>query len=643
MLRLAFLLILCGVEVSAQTTLLAKNSIWKYKADGTDQGSIWRNASFNDSNWPSGPTEMGFGDSGEATVIGQASNGYITFYFRKKIKIDNPTQFCGIDLKLWRDDGAVVYLNNTEVWRSNMPSGTIGYLTPASGTASDDGNTAQVLSLPTSAFVNDTNTIAVEIHQASASSSDVSFNFEIIGQSNQITRGPYWAISDSLATVRWRTSCPTDSRIVIGNQVFTDITSTTEHIVHLRQLIPNTAYTYQIGSTTQLFPNDTNYHIHTTPLRGTYSRPIEVIGFGDFGVSSIAQDRVEKALPQTADVWQWYGDNAYSNGTAAEYEAHVFGNHYKNHFPKLNLMPSRGNHDGGASSAANQTGPYFEYFFYPTQGQYGGVASNTKAYYAYTIGHTHHIVLESYEAAFRTTNGAMANWLRQDLQADTSRWRIVYFHHPPFSKGSHNSDTEADMAQMRQNIVPILEEYDVDVVLSGHSHGYERTWLIHDFNGTSSQFNDTHVAYPGQGFPSVYEKNKRGTVYAVVGTGGISLGGAGGHKAMAFNVFNKFGYAQMTISRDSLWFKFIDTTRQVIDQFIIRKSLPCPQNQTISNSTTHQAVHLSGAQQSIISTKPLSNNTQIWYSAGKSVELHPGFQAPVGAQFRAFVEGCDPP
>ncbi|MCU0339780.1 MAG: hypothetical protein MUE30_07835, partial [Spirosomaceae bacterium] len=166
MLRFALLLILCGLEVSAQTVLLPQNTTWKYKADGTDQGTAWRSPSFNDNSWNSGTTEMGFGDSDENTVIGSASNGYITFYFRKKIAINNPAQFCTIDLRLWRDDGAVVYINNTEVWRSNMPSGTINYLTTAAGTASDDGNTMQTLALPTSYFVNDTNTIAVEIHQA---------------------------------------------------------------------------------------------------------------------------------------------------------------------------------------------------------------------------------------------------------------------------------------------------------------------------------------------------------------------------------------------------------------------------------------------------------------------------------------------
>lgn len=624
----------------AQVTLISQGSTWKYKADGSNQGTAWKNVSFNDQSWSSGKAELGFGDGGETTVIGAAANGFITFYFRKKFVVSTPTQYEQMLLSVWRDDGAIVYVNGQEVFRTNMPKDSVNYTTLASTNISDDGNTPQTIVLPPTLFVNDTNTIAVEVHQQSATSTDLSFDLSLLGQKLQITRGPYITIADSIGTIRWRTSIPTNAKVTIGALTFVSQDTTTEHVVHLKKLFPNTNYNYLIGSTSKNFPSDTNYHFRTAPLRGRYVRPVTVVGFGDFGISSNNQNQVEKALPQTADVWQWYGDNAYFAGSAAEYEDHVFGYHYKNHFPKLNLMPSRGNHDGGSSSAVNQTGPYFDYFTVPTQGQYGGVASNTKAYYSYTIGHTHHVVLESFEAEFRNPKGAMANWLRKDLEADTSRWCIVYFHHPPFSKGTHDSDAETEMVEMRQNILPILEQYDVDLVLGGHSHGYERSYLIHQFYGSSNDFKETNMINPGSGFPERYHKSdSRGTVYAVVGTGGMPLSGTGTHKAMAFSTFSHFGYAKIILGLDSLQFQFIDTTQQIIDQFIITKP-PCPTSLSITPPFTLPKVALYDASKTITATNTVGRNSTIWYSAGQSVEFLPGFSVVSGAVFKAFIKGC---
>jgi acid phosphatase type 7 len=458
-----------------------------------------------------------------------------------------------------------------------------------------------------------------------------------------ITRGPYLNNSDTKATIRWRTNIATNSVVTLGAQTFSDNFSTTEHIVKLTGLTPDTHYSYQIGSSDFTFPADSNYHFHTAPISGAFVRPVTVIGFGDFGVNTTPQNDVENVLPHKADIWQWYGDNAYPVGSAGDYETNTFGTHYLKHYPKLNLLPSLGNHDAVSASPTTQTGPYFDYFSLPSAGEYGGVASNTEAYYSYNYGHVHFIVLESTVASFRSPTGAMANWLRQDMQADNSRWRVVYFHHPPFSKGSHNSDTEIEMVEMRENVLPILEQYGADLVLSGHSHGYERSHLMHGFYGTSAQFNESYRLFPGTGFPNAYRKTNKGTVYAVVGTGGIGLGGTGIHKAMATSIFNKYGFAKMTFTRDSLWFQFIDASQQIADQFIIHKtSQACPDALTLT-SPPHSSTQLYKAHSIISSANQVMNNSTIWYSAGKSIELTPGFMVPQGSVFRAFIAGCDSP
>ncbi|MFT5106174.1 MAG: 3',5'-cyclic AMP phosphodiesterase CpdA [Verrucomicrobiales bacterium] len=64
----------------------------------------------------------------------------------------------------------------------------------------------------------------------------------------------------------------------------------------------------------------------------------------------------------------------------------------------------------------------------------------------------------------------MASWLENDLASTTQEWIFAFWHHPPYTKGSHNSDIEINLVQMRESFLPILESYCVDLVLGGHSH-----------------------------------------------------------------------------------------------------------------------------------------------------------------------------
>jgi len=165
---------------------------------------------------------------------------------------------------------------------------------------------------------------------------------------------------------------------------------------------------------------------------------------------------------------------------------------------------------------------------------------------------------------------------------------------------------------------------------------------MHGFYGTSSQFNDSYRLSTGTGFPEPYQKTNKGAVYAVVGTGGVALKGSGIHNAMVTSVFNKYGFVKMTITRDSLWFQFIGTDKQVLDQFIIRKVQPCP-DQLVFNSPPHLGTQSFEAHLTITSTNQTARGSVVSYSAGKSVELKAGFSTASGSIFQATVGGCNPP
>ncbi|HTN45643.1 MAG TPA: alkaline phosphatase PhoX [Flavipsychrobacter sp.] len=163
---------------------LAATSSWRYLDDGTDQGTVWVDSSFNDASWAFGPGKLGYSDNPVTTLSygPNASNKYITYYFRKPVYIaDTSTLTDTVELNILRDDGALVYINGIERVRTNMPAGTINYLTwaPTIVDNADETTYFQYL-LPNTVFKNGINTIAVEVHQRDGTSSDLGFDMSIL-------------------------------------------------------------------------------------------------------------------------------------------------------------------------------------------------------------------------------------------------------------------------------------------------------------------------------------------------------------------------------------------------------------------------------------------------------------------------------
>ncbi len=165
---------------SSNQTYLAAGSTWRYLDDGSDRGTTWRAASFDDSAWRSGRAQLGYGDGDETTTVSYGSNAsakHITTYFRTSFTVADASTISSLQLQLLRDDGAVVYVNGTQVVRSNMPTGTITSTTRASTTIAGAAETAFTsYSLSPAVLHTGTNVIAVEIHQADPTSSDISFD-----------------------------------------------------------------------------------------------------------------------------------------------------------------------------------------------------------------------------------------------------------------------------------------------------------------------------------------------------------------------------------------------------------------------------------------------------------------------------------
>jgi len=401
-----------------------------------------------------------------------------------------------------------------------------------------------------------------------------------------VTRGPYLQVgTPSSVTVRWRTDVAMAGRVRYGtdaanlSSVADEPVAGTDHVVRVGNLSPDTRYFYSVGTTTATLAAGPDHRFVTSPPPGA-SKPMRVWVIGDAGTGTTSQTAVRDAYAtyngsRETDLWLVLGDNAYNSGTDAEYQAKHFAI-YPSMLRSAVSWYTLGNHDAGTGSVGAH--PYQTMFSFPTAAEAGGVASGTKSYYAFNYGNVHYISLDSQETN-RSPTGAMATWLVNDLQQNTLPWVIAFWHHPPYSKGSHDSDTEVNLVEMRANFLPILEQYGVDLVLAGHSHVYERSYLLDGHYGVSTTLQPSMIKNGGDGRPGgngAYAKPStgpaphEGAVYVVAGSSGQTSGFIGTHPAM-FISLNNLGSVVLDIDGDKLDASFLRENASVVDTFRLLK------------------------------------------------------------------------
>ena len=316
-------------------------------------------------------------------------------------------------------------------------------------------------------------------------------------------------------------------------------------------------------------------------------QPVRVWVLGDPGTRKKAQRDVRDAYYQwngerTTDFVLTLGDNAYTSGRDSEYQGSIF-EPYAAMLRKAVLWPNLGNHDAGSAASPIQFGVFYDIFTLPSQGQAGGVMSGTEAYYSFDYANIHIVCLDSSDSNW-STNGSMVQWLKADLEANKQDWLVAYCHHPPHTKGSHNSDqdrdSEARMRLLRENVLPVLEENGLDLMLTGHSHSYERSYLMDGFYGRSTNLNPSvhfKSKSDGRGDGSgVYRKPTRGpaphegAVYVVAGSSGQISGGKLDHP-VNFHSLNVLGSMVLDIEGNRLDAIFLDDKGNVRDNFTIVK------------------------------------------------------------------------
>ncbi|MDH3354606.1 MAG: metallophosphoesterase family protein [Chromatiales bacterium] len=404
-------------------------------------------------------------------------------------------------------------------------------------------------------------------------------------------RGPYLQMLGSdRVTIRWQSLDASTGQINYGSgqelvHSVKESEAVESHELQLKGLQSSTRYNYQIVGSKKV-------EWFVTAPDVTDDKAVRLWVQGDPGyyrkeTQSVKNQAMHwmEAHPRGTrppfDLWLTTGDNAYKSGKQKEFQSALF-DAYPELLPHYPYWPAYGNHDARRWS-------FFKNFTFPEAGELGGAPSGTEHYFSFNYGQLHLIYLDT-ETESLAPNDDMALWLKKDLFQNRNPWVIAVFHHPPYTKGGHNSDDTWEglgdkswdslgrMVDVRENILPILEAGGVDMVLSGHSHVYERSFQLHGHYGFSSSLTEAMVIDRDNCLTK-----GMGTNYLVIGSSAKSDSGSLDHPVMKFST-SKRGSQVIDVESGKLTSTFIAEDGTVLDQFMIldethgkkEGSLGCP-------------------------------------------------------------------
>ena len=402
-------------------------------------------------------------------------------------------------------------------------------------------------------------------------------------------RAPYIQMTTpTSAVIRWQTLNATVATVRVGGQpqqfdlTLTETSANRLHALKIDRLKPDTPYYYEVTDNQGDKQGGThNDWFRTAPAAGA-QRPARIWVIGDSGDAGPVLEQVRDSALQWMrqhprgdypdfDVWLSLGDLAYRSGSDKQFQKSLF-DAFPGQLRNTTLWPAYGNHD-------SRRWTYFRLFTLPEQGEAGGEPSGTENYYSFNYGAVHFVMLDS-ESSSSEPGSPMVEWLQRDLAKNNSPWLIAVFHHAPYSKGTHDSDvnrgSNTGMVSMRENIVPRLEAAGVDLVLAGHSHMYERSYLLDCHYGNSKTFGPHRIVSDGVNHNNAeYIKPLKntahaGAVYVVAGSASKVDSGPINHPALPVSMLEA-GSLVIDIDTNQLTTRFINNKGEVKDTFSITK------------------------------------------------------------------------
>ncbi len=434
-----------------------------------------------------------------------------------------------------------------------------------------------------------------------------------------VTVGPYLQSPTTTSIkVMWRSNVAATSKVMYGTNpgnltmTVTDNNSVTKHMVLITGLNPDTRYYYAIYNGNDFGAGADNEHYFRTFPVANDPGHIRLWAIGDFGKGNSKQQKVRDAYLNfdsvETDLWVWLGDNVYDDGLEQEYIDKVFDSvwGYKNVMRHLPFQATPGNHDytnisppQSSQPPLQHSGPYYDFVETYRNAEAGGIATGHELFYSFDYRNAHFVSLNSELGSLFNashdwiganlissfTSSPQTQWLNQDLQANNKLWTIVYFHQPPYTDGSHQSSNpiERYMKAMRENYCEIIEQYGADLVICGHSHVYERSYLVHGSYGDDAAITAFNYVQNTSGYDSANQAYTKytngpnpnlGTVYVVNGNSGSTTSSPGLNHPLMYSAYGCdtcIGSFIMDLDSNRLQGRHLDGYGNIRDDFTIYK------------------------------------------------------------------------
>lgn len=490
-----------------------------------------------------------------------------------------------------------------------------------------------------------------------------------------VTLGPYLQkVTQTGIVIKWWTDdTTTTAKVMYGTDpnnltlTATDTTLSSRHSVSIGGLSPYTRYYYALYDGNTRLEGSADHTWRTFPSEGN-DVPVRAWVIGDFGKGNEKQRRVHEAYTAYdtvgTDLWLWLGDNVYDDGLEQEYVNKVFtgANGYQQIMKGLPFQPTPGNHDYNVispvvstKSPPTHTGPYYDFVDVYDSAQAGGQPSGYQLYYSFDYSNAHFISLNSelgsplntahdwtgarFGGGFTTS--PMLEWLKADLDSNKKDWVIIYLHQPPYTDGSHESTAwyEVYMKAIRENFAPVWEAYGVDLVICGHTHVYERSYLVKGAYGDPDEitpFNFVQTTSGKESLGEAYLKYttgqtpNQGTVYVNNGNSGSSETSASFNHPYMYSEYGCdtcCGSLVLDIVGKKLVGRHLTMDGNIYDEFTIYKDYVASINDVTENESVGNFK---------VMPNPFSNATSMSFDLKKDANVSIRLNDMVGKTYDVF-------
>ncbi len=164
-----------------ESTLVSMGSVWRYRKGDSEPPAEWKDTNFDDTSWAVGAASIGYGDGDDGVVLTDMEGNYLSVYLRTNFSVD-PASIETLVLRVNYDDAFVAYLNGSEITRRGISTTPPLHNRPADSSHEADGAIDIDVTTRKDMLVAGTNVLAVQVHNRSLTSSDVTIDVGLFNQ-----------------------------------------------------------------------------------------------------------------------------------------------------------------------------------------------------------------------------------------------------------------------------------------------------------------------------------------------------------------------------------------------------------------------------------------------------------------------------